>query len=163
MPVGHARNSLYFREMARPEGFEPPTPTFVALYSIQLSYGRALANGNPTDAGGNPSGILGAAILPQRFWATRTLKPSRQYGFAPKDETIGAKAARRQNERPNSGADPACQLRRNRSHRRHHFERKPERDEHATQKIKKVSCASGGIRHPARFYRTSPTDRHTAG
>jgi hypothetical protein len=28
-------------EMARPEGFEPPTPTFVALYSIQLSYGRA--------------------------------------------------------------------------------------------------------------------------
>jgi hypothetical protein len=27
--------------MARPEGFEPPTPTFVALYSIQLSYGRA--------------------------------------------------------------------------------------------------------------------------
>ena len=28
-------------QMARPEGFEPPTPTFVALYSIQLSYGRA--------------------------------------------------------------------------------------------------------------------------
>jgi hypothetical protein len=24
----------------RPDGFEPPTPTFVALYSIQLSYGR---------------------------------------------------------------------------------------------------------------------------
>ena len=31
--------------MARPEGFEPPTPTFVALYSIQLSYGRALRTG----------------------------------------------------------------------------------------------------------------------
>ena len=29
-----------FNEMARPDGFEPPTPTFVALYSIQLSYGR---------------------------------------------------------------------------------------------------------------------------
>ena len=29
------------RKLARPEGFEPPTPTFVALYSIQLSYGRA--------------------------------------------------------------------------------------------------------------------------
>src|SRR5882724_12047779 len=28
-------------KLARPEGFEPPTPTFVALYSIQLSYGRA--------------------------------------------------------------------------------------------------------------------------
>lgn len=26
--------------MARPEGFEPPTPWFVAMYSIQLSYGR---------------------------------------------------------------------------------------------------------------------------
>ena len=27
--------------MARPEGFEPPTPKFVAWCSIQLSYGRA--------------------------------------------------------------------------------------------------------------------------
>ena len=26
----------------RPEGFEPPTPTFVALYSIQMNYGRKL-------------------------------------------------------------------------------------------------------------------------
>ncbi len=29
-----------FFDMARPEGFEPPTPKFVAWCSIQLSYGR---------------------------------------------------------------------------------------------------------------------------
>ncbi len=28
--------------LARPEGLEPPTPWFVARYSIQLSYGRYL-------------------------------------------------------------------------------------------------------------------------
>ena len=30
---------LFFK-LARPEGFEPPTPWFVAKYSIQMSYGR---------------------------------------------------------------------------------------------------------------------------
>jgi hypothetical protein len=29
--------------MARPEGFEPPTPRFVVWCSIQLSYGRLAA------------------------------------------------------------------------------------------------------------------------
>lgn len=31
--------------MARPEGFEPPTPKFVAWCSIQLSYGRVAGAG----------------------------------------------------------------------------------------------------------------------
>ena len=32
-------------EVARPEGFEPPTPRFVVWCSIQLSYGRGLEAG----------------------------------------------------------------------------------------------------------------------
>jgi hypothetical protein len=35
-------SDLAARKLARPEGFEPPTPWFVARYSIQLSYGRAV-------------------------------------------------------------------------------------------------------------------------
>ena len=33
-------SSLECFYMARPEGFEPPTPAFVAQCSIQMSYGR---------------------------------------------------------------------------------------------------------------------------
>ena len=33
-------NRRPFLKLARPEGFEPPTPWFVAKYSIQMSYGR---------------------------------------------------------------------------------------------------------------------------
>jgi site-specific DNA recombinase len=38
--------------MARPEGFEPPTPRFVVWCSIQLSYGRAVGG----DIGGSSTG-----------------------------------------------------------------------------------------------------------
>ena len=36
------RRPLVLRHLARPEGFEPPTPKFVAWCSIQLSYGRMI-------------------------------------------------------------------------------------------------------------------------
>ena len=34
----------FHKNMARPEGFEPPTYGFEARRSIQLSYGRAMIN-----------------------------------------------------------------------------------------------------------------------
>ena len=45
--------------MARPEGFEPPTPWFVAKYSIQMSYGRV--------AGANPINIRPKRLIRRGF------------------------------------------------------------------------------------------------
>lgn len=51
-------------KVARPEGFEPPTPTFVALYSIQLSYGRAARKPEVNQALIVKPAVSRAAILP---------------------------------------------------------------------------------------------------
>ncbi len=49
---GYKKTGLWPVDLARPEGFEPPTPKFVAWCSIQLSYGRVAKKRNyeePTD------------------------------------------------------------------------------------------------------------------
>ena len=48
--------------MARPEGFEPPTPWFVARYSIQLSYGRIFVTGMKSQDIGN----FGGPVIEER-------------------------------------------------------------------------------------------------
>jgi hypothetical protein len=68
-------NYLDFREMARPEGFEPPTPTFVALYSIQLSYGRAL-----------PRNFGGRDLTTSDF--SHKLEPPREEHLAAADQAV---------------------------------------------------------------------------
>ena len=44
--AGHKKTGQWPVVLARPEGFEPPTPKFVAWCSIQLSYGRVAQKRN---------------------------------------------------------------------------------------------------------------------
>src|SRR5690606_18718785 len=48
--------------MARPEGFEPPTPKFVAWCSIQLSYGRKKQKRNCADPAGSRQSFAAAKL-----------------------------------------------------------------------------------------------------
>ena len=114
--------------MARPEGFEPPTPTFVALYSIQLSYGRALKN--PFFGGRD----LTTTILAHKKsgGSVCVLEPPREQHLAAEDEPIGPESPQGQDQRANAGAYATGQLRCDRSHRRHHLQGEPKGDEDAT-------------------------------
>ena len=71
------RGSIDWRRMARPERFELPTSWFVAMRSIQLSYGRAagtylrgivdpLGNGRPR---AGPRMVARAASGSKRSWS----------------------------------------------------------------------------------------------
>jgi hypothetical protein len=48
-------------ELARPEGFEPPTNGFGSHYSIQLSYGRLKRLSHEPVAAGRDAGLRGVA------------------------------------------------------------------------------------------------------
>jgi len=74
-------------------------------------------------------------------WARCALEPPGEQSLAAADEPIGPESPQGQDQRTNSRAHPAGQLRRDRGHRRHHFEGETEGHEHAPQQIKKISRA----------------------
>src|SRR6185503_16936798 len=66
---GRTHRPQYFIKLARPEGFEPPTPWFVAKYSIQMSYGRKKSEANysitePKTGGSEPRRHAVSALPP---------------------------------------------------------------------------------------------------
>ena len=69
--------------MARPEGFEPPTPWFVAKYSIQMSYGRV--------AGANPNNIRPKRLIRRGFLLE---SPGHGFGLFKRPEYVAAGALR---------------------------------------------------------------------
>ena len=68
--------SLLLIVVARPEGFEPPTPKFVAWYSIQLSYGRMVDESRVAQA--RSSGVGGESGIRTREGRCRPHLLSRQ-------------------------------------------------------------------------------------
>jgi hypothetical protein len=115
--------------MARPEGFEPPTPTFVALYSIQLSYGRAL-----------PRNFGGRDLTTSDF--SHKLEPPCEEQLAAADQAVRTEAADREDQSPDPRRHAPGEVWRNRRHRRHPVQGKAEGDENATQEIKEIPCAT---------------------
>ena len=61
--------------MARPEGFEPPTPKFVVWCSIQLSYGRILAARGQKAPSGKVAGAAKPLSLVARAIKRKALVP----------------------------------------------------------------------------------------
>ena len=72
---GQPWNSLFCSRMARPEGFEPPTPKFVVWCSIQLSYGRILAARGQKAPSGKVAGAAKPLSLVARAIKRKALVP----------------------------------------------------------------------------------------
>ena len=109
-PPGHSQSSVQL-QMARPEGFEPPTSRFVACHSIQLSYGRLMVIGNKNMAereGFEPSiQVLAVYSLSRRApSADSAISPyylAEEVGFEP---TEPAKAQRFSRPPPSTARTP---------------------------------------------------------
>ena len=79
--------------MARPEGFEPPTPKFVAWCSIQLSYGRVVQKLNCAQPRA-PSSMYPTAPMAVELAETEGFEPSMEL-LTPYSLSRGAPSASR--------------------------------------------------------------------